>query len=250
MRRAIEDGAATAGDKRISPSSRKEDGATKQQAPSSSATGHEDDHKKIKRISPADTIRQISAASDLRRLARVLSHRRINTSCRGTFSAAIRDGNPAVIDMWLRHGKQHGGVSFLEAFRSWGEAGLVGGDRSPPSLPLHLSCHAGSPEVVSVRNGVALVWRWFPKSRYRSKRTRCGSNLRKCTFLSQIVPNLKPLSSGHVRVNPLFPPHTRIGTESSRSTVEGTPFSIGAGREFRFLFFSSCKGPKITRTHR
>lgn len=67
---------------------------------------------------------------------------------------ALRDGNPAVVDIWLRHGKEHRGASFLEAFRSWGNTGVVAGGvgvRSAPfSLPLHLSCHAGSPEIVSV----------------------------------------------------------------------------------------------------
>lgn len=152
-RRAVE-GGSTAGDKRKSCSSRKGGAVNQQRGTCSSPTSQEDEQKKRKKLSPADTIREISASSDLRRLARVFSSRRINTSCRRTFAAALRDANPAVVDMWLRHGKEHGGVSFLEAFRSWGEAGFVDGDRSPSSLPLHLSCHAGSPEVVSVRTGI------------------------------------------------------------------------------------------------
>lgn len=126
----------------------------KLQARPSSATGQQDVNRS-KWLSPDDAIREISSASDLQRLARVLNHRRINTSCRETFAAALRDGNPAVIDMWLRHGKENKGAYFLEAFRAWGEIPVdagYGGGRSPPSLPLHLSCHAGSPEVVSVRD--------------------------------------------------------------------------------------------------
>lgn len=55
--------------------------------------------------------------------------------------------------MWLRHGKEHKGAYFLEALRAWGEGPVAGygGGRSPPSFPLHVSCHTGSPEVVLVR---------------------------------------------------------------------------------------------------
>lgn len=155
-RRAIESGAATAAaveDNATKPTLLNKGDEPQQQAPPSSATGQKD-VKRSKRLSPADTIREISSASDLQRLARVLNHRRINTSCRETFAAALRDGNPAVVDMWLRHGKENKGVYFLEAFRAWGEVPVAagyGGGQAPPSFPLHLSCHAGSPEVVSVR---------------------------------------------------------------------------------------------------
>lgn len=137
------------------PSSPQRGDDNQQHAPSSSAIiGHEDQKKKNKRLSPATTIREISNVSDLQRLERVLDRRKVNTCCRETFAAALRDGNPAIVDMWLRHGKDHKGASFLEAFRSWGEAGVVAGGvgvrSAPASLPLHLSCHAGSPEIVSV----------------------------------------------------------------------------------------------------
>lgn len=145
--RAIEDAAAAKGSKkkRNSPTS-----------PSSSSAKGPDDAKPNKRLSPAATIREISKASDLQRLARAFDHRRINTSCRETFAAAVRDANPAVVEMWLHHGKEHKGAYFLEDFRAWGEAAPAGnvggreGNRSPPSIPLHLSCHAGAPEIVSV----------------------------------------------------------------------------------------------------
>ncbi|CAN0234505.1 unnamed protein product [Ectocarpus sp. 6 AP-2014] len=145
--RAIEDTAAVKGrkKKRNSPT-----------PPSSSSAKGPDDPKPTKRLSPAAMIREISKASDLQRLARVLDHRRINTSCRETFAAAVRDANPAVVEVWLHHGKEHKGAYFLDAFRAWGEAAAAGhvggrgGNRSPPSIPLHLSCHAGAPEIVSV----------------------------------------------------------------------------------------------------
>lgn len=154
-RRAI-DSATTAsgieGNKNKPPPSHKSD-EPQRQAPSSSATAVQKDIKRSKRRSPADTIRDISSASDLQRLALVFNHRRISTSCRETFAAALRDGNPAVIDMWLRHGREHKGSHFLEAFRVWSESSVLAGHGSgqPPISPLHLSCHAGSPEVVSVR---------------------------------------------------------------------------------------------------
>lgn len=156
-RRAIEDAATTAEKKKDDTSTKPtlphKGDEPQQQGPPSSATGQKD-VKRSKRLSPADTIQEISSSSDLQRLARVLNHRRISTTCRETFTAALRDGNPAVVDMWLRHGKENKGVYFLEAFHAWGEVPVssgYGGGRSPPSLPLHQSCHAGSPEVVSVR---------------------------------------------------------------------------------------------------
>lgn len=111
-----------------------------------------------RRLSPAATIREISEASDLQRLSRVLNDRRINTSSLDAFLAALQDGNPAVVDMWLRHGKKHKGEHFLATFRAWGKAigdpddgtdGSKCGTRSR-GLPLHLSCHAGSHEIVAV----------------------------------------------------------------------------------------------------
>lgn len=145
--RAIEDAAAAKDrkKKRNSPT-----------PPSSSSAKGPDDPKPNKPLSPAAMIREISKASDLQRLARVLDHRIINTSCRETFAAAVRDANPAVVEMWLHRGKEHKGAYFLDAFRAWGEAAAAGdvggrgGNRAPPSTPLHLSCHAGAPEVVSV----------------------------------------------------------------------------------------------------
>ncbi|CAM9368126.1 unnamed protein product [Scytosiphon promiscuus] len=115
--------------------------------------------KKSGRLSPAVAIRQISKASDLQRLSRMLNDRRINTSSSETFAAALRDANPAVVEMWLQHGKKHKGDYFLDTFHSWGktvgDADVIGdgsgGTRPPQSvLPLHVSSHAGSPEIVSV----------------------------------------------------------------------------------------------------
>eukprot|EP00904_Undaria_pinnatifida_P010010 jgi/Undpi1/6139/HiC_scaffold_20.g08624.m1 len=67
--------------------------------------------------------------------------------------AALHDGNPAVVEMMLRHQREHGGgLAFARSFRSWilNVAGHDDGEGSPRCLPLHASCHAGSPEVLSV----------------------------------------------------------------------------------------------------
>ncbi|CAN0225287.1 unnamed protein product, partial [Hapterophycus canaliculatus] len=112
-----------------------------------------------RRLSPAVTIREVSKASDLQRLSRLLNDGRVNTSSLEAFAVALRDANPAVVEMWLHNGKQLKGEHFLKTFRSWcepvghasGTDSEKGCTRSPPwILPLHLSSHAGSPEIVSV----------------------------------------------------------------------------------------------------
>ena len=99
---------------------------------------------------PASTVlREVSKSSDLRRLARLLAERSLNFGSPETFTAALHDGNPAVVEMILCHEREHGGAAFTQAFRSW--VNVSDGERSSPiCLPLHASCHAGSPEVLAV----------------------------------------------------------------------------------------------------
>lgn len=108
--------------------------------------------KYIKISDPGFTVlREVSKSSDLRRLARLLAERSLNFGGPEIFTAALRDGNPAVVDMILRHEREHGGAAFTRTFRSWAINASDGDQSSSPvCLPLHLSCHAGSPEVLSV----------------------------------------------------------------------------------------------------
>ena len=102
---------------------------------------------------PATLLREVSKFSDLRRLARVLAQRDPDFGRPEPFMAALHDGNPAVVEMMLRHQREHGGgLAFARSFRSWilNVAGHDDGEGSPRCLPLHASCHAGSPEVLSV----------------------------------------------------------------------------------------------------
>lgn len=109
------------------------------------------DRQKNRRATPAAMIREVSKSSDLQRLSRLLADGKINPACPETFSAALRDGNPAIVEMILHHGFDRHGASFKEAFRAWGDIDVGRGKRRPPRcLPLHSSCHAGSPEILSV----------------------------------------------------------------------------------------------------
>ncbi|CAN0292574.1 unnamed protein product, partial [Laminaria digitata] len=139
-----------------------------EQLPTTEEEDVEENHKNnqdIKISDPAFTVLgEVSKYSDLQRLARLLavrnnnnnSNRRLNFATPETFTTALHDGNPAVVEMILRHEREHGGAAFTQAFRSWvhvsdGGGGGGGGERSSPICPpLHASCHAGSPEVLSV----------------------------------------------------------------------------------------------------
>lgn len=112
--------------------------------------------------SPTAILVEVSKVSDLQRLSRLLTQGEIKPSCAETFAAAVQDGNPAVVEMILRHGSEHYAPHFLDTFRSWVHRATCNttttyyiGGKSPSTtpaciLPLHSSCHAGSPEVVNV----------------------------------------------------------------------------------------------------
>lgn len=108
--------------------------------------------------SPTATLLEVFKVSDLQRLLRLLTQGKIEPSCAETIAAAVQDGNPAIVEMILRHGSEHV-PRFLDTFRSWVRRTIVtdidGQSRRASTactwiLPLHSSCHAGSPEVVNV----------------------------------------------------------------------------------------------------
>lgn len=101
---------------------------------------------------PAALLREVSKRSDLERLSHLLGIGKIHSACHDTFAAALRDGNPAVVEMILNHGKERDGA-FVKTFHDW----CVKRDGEGANLnlcrPLHMACHAGSPQVVSVLLG-------------------------------------------------------------------------------------------------
>lgn len=109
--------------------------------------------------SPTAILLEVSKVSDLQRLSRLLTQGKIEPCCAETIAAAVQDGNPAVVEMILRHGSEKA-PRFLDTFRSWVHRTIVTDiDRQSRRasttactciLPLHSSCHAGSPEVVDV----------------------------------------------------------------------------------------------------
>lgn len=105
----------------------------------------------LRATSPAASIiRDVSARSDLAALSRLLADGKVNPACAQTFTAALRESNPAVVEMILNHGKRRGDP-FLDAFLSWGDAtDAITAERPLLCFPLHASCHSGSPEILSV----------------------------------------------------------------------------------------------------
>lgn len=109
----------------------------------------ESTHRRDERSKPDKValLREISAKSDFERWTRLLSAGTIDCSCLDTFMAAVRDGNPAIVETMLRFGKDRGGPSFMNTYFSWGRSDKGGGSYSSP---LHVACHRGSPVIVSV----------------------------------------------------------------------------------------------------
>ena len=161
-------------------------------------------------------LQEVSTSSDLRRLARLLAERNLNFGGPEAFTVALHDGNPAIVEMILRQEREHSGVAFTRAFRAW--ANVSDGEPSSPGcLPLHLSCHAGSPEVLSVllefivdsypvedraaivnardlngRSALHLA-SWSPRPQCPGKRNamiRCGTTTTTAVYLSQPRPKL------------------------------------------------------------
>lgn len=94
---------------------------------------------------PSDLLPKVSERSDLQRLDLLLNTGKIDPACPKTFTAAVHDGNPAIVGMLLSYGKDNASL-FKETFRDWGKRDVAGG----PSTPLRIACHLGLPHVVSV----------------------------------------------------------------------------------------------------
>lgn len=101
------------------------------------------------RGSTACLLKEISRNSDLRRLSDLLAEGTIDIACPKTLAEVLQTNNPAVVEMVLQHGKDHGHGGMAVFLGSFGDA-VSCVQLHPPVLPLHTCCHLGSPETISV----------------------------------------------------------------------------------------------------